>query len=65
MLGAGHAKGGTVAARQARFEMMDRIAHLGSGLSAGQRNDWTWFKEHWDKTMAEEHRGAWGTVFAG
>ena len=64
-LGAGHAKGGTIAARKARFELMDRIAHLGSGLSAEQRNEWTWFKEQWDKKMCEEHKGAWGTVFAG
>ena len=65
ILGKDHAIGGTVAARKARFELMDRIAHLGSGLSAGQRNDWTWFKENWDNQMAEEHKDAWGTVFAG
>ena len=45
--------------------MLDRIASLGSGLSPGQRNDWSWFKDNWDKKMAEEHTDEWGTVFAG
>ena len=65
MLGAGHAKGGTAANRKQRFDLMDRIASLGSGLSAEQQNDWTWFKEAWDKKMAEAHKEAWGTTFAG
>ena len=65
MLGLGHAKGGTVAMRKNRFQLMDRIASVGAGLSAEQRNDWTWFKETWDKKMSEEHKDLWGTVFAG
>ena len=64
MLGAGHSKGGTAAMRKARFELMDRIAQLGSGLSADQRNEWPWFKENWDKKMCLAHKEAWGTVFA-
>ena len=65
MLGLGHAKGGTVAMRKNRFQLMDRIASVGAGLSAEQKNDWTWFKESWDKKMSEEHKDQWGTVFAG
>ena len=65
MLGEGHPTGGTVAMRKQRFELMDRIAALGSGLSPGQRNDWTWFKENWDKKMALEHKDKWGATFAG
>ena len=65
MCDVGHAKGSTATMRKHRFQLMDRIACLGSGLSAGQRNDWTWFKESWDKKMSEEHKDQWGNVFAG
>ena len=32
--------------------------------SAGQRNDWTWFKDAWDKEMLKHHAAEWPTVFA-
>ena len=45
-------------------EVLDRIAWLKAGLSAGQRNDWQWFKEAWDKAMVTEHGADWPEQFA-
>ena len=39
MLGNGHAKGAGAAGRKRRHEVLDRMAHTGAGLSAGQKND--------------------------
>ena len=64
-LGQNHARGGGAAGRKRRFEVLDRLARLGAGLSAPQKNDWTWFKEAWDEKMLEEHEAEWGGVFAG
>jgi len=64
-LGQGQAKGGGVAARKKRFEVLDRLARLGSGLSVGQKNDWLWFREAWDERMLEELGVDWGGTFAG
>ena len=38
MLGHGHAKGAGAAGRKRRHEGLDRMAHTGTGLSAGQKN---------------------------
>ena len=65
MLGEGHAKGGTAAMRKRRFEVLDRLAKYGTGLSAEQKNDWDWFKHSWDQKMKAEHVKHWGSVFAG
>ena len=65
MLGEGHAKGGTAAMRKRRFEVLDRLAKYGTGLSAEQKNDWAWFKHSWDEKMKAEHVKHWGSVFAG
>ena len=54
-----------MAARKARFEVLDRMVRLGSGLSAGQQTDWAWFHEAWDRKMVEEHAENWGAVFSG
>ena len=32
--------------------------------SAGQKNDWAWFKEAWDKEMVNQHGANWPSVFA-
>ena len=48
-----------------RFEVLDRLARLNSGLSAGQKNDWPWFKEAWDTHMVEQHGADWASTFAG
>ena len=64
MLGHGHAKGAGAAGRKRRHEVLDRMAHTGTGLSAGQKNDWAWFKDSWDEAMLSEHTAEWGGVFA-
>ena len=48
-----------------RFEVLDRLAQQGSGLSPAQRNDWLWFKDAWDNKMSAEHHVNWGGVFCG
>ena len=64
-LGQGKARSGGPAARKLRFEVMDRMAKIGSGLSASQCNDWVWFREAWDARMCEEHAENWGVTFCG
>ena len=57
--------GGKGQQRKRRHEVMDRVSRCGTGLSASQRNDFTFFKEAWDDKMLQEHGGNWGGVFAG
>jgi hypothetical protein len=64
-LGAGSAKGEGASGRKQRFALLDRIARLGSGLSAAQRNDWLWFREQWDAKMLEQHGENWALTLAG
>ena len=64
-LGDGSPKAGGSKARKKRFEVLDRLSRLKAGLSAGQRNDWLWFKESWDAAMVTEHGASWASVFAG
>ena len=64
-LGAESSNAGGVKARKNRFEVLDRLSRLKAGLSAGQKNDWPWFKESWDAAMVAEHRSNWASVFAG
>ena len=63
-LGQGSETGGGAAGRKKRAEVLDRVARLGSGLSASQQNDWEWFKYHWDQHMLQEHACNWGGTFA-
>ena len=63
--GRGQTRSGGVAARKARFEVLDRLARLGAGLSPEQGNDWAWFKSAWDSKMSQEHKVDWGGIFAG
>ena len=51
-------------ARKNRFEVLDRLARIRAGLSAGQKNDWPWFKDAWDKNMVKEHGADWAQVFS-
>ena len=44
--------------------MLDRLARIKAGLSAGQRNDWQWFKEAWDQEMVTQHKGDWAKLFS-
>ena len=64
-LGKGRSRGGGVAAKKRRWEVLDRLARLGQGLSPAQRNDFAWFKEAWDARMLQEHRGKWPETFTG
>ena len=63
-LGQGARNAGGLKARKNRWDVMDRLARLGAGLSPGQRNDWAWFKDAWDAAMVEKHGPDWGNVFA-
>jgi hypothetical protein len=63
-LGDGSVKGGGTAARKCRFEVLDRLMRLGTGLSVAQKNDWVWFRESWDEKMLLEHTTTWGGLFA-
>ena len=47
-----------------RYEVMDKMAKLGSGLTLAQKNEWAWFREAWDTTMREEHKADWGGTFS-
>lgn len=63
-MGDGAGNAGGAKARKNRFDVLDRLSRVGAGLSPGQKNDWLWFKEAWDKAMAEEHGAAWASLFA-
>ena len=62
-LGGGKPKGGCAVGRKLRFEVLDRLARTGVGLSAAQKNDWQWFKESWDAKMLCEHEAEWANLF--
>ena len=64
-LGADSANAGGARGRTNRFEVLDRVARLKAGLSAGQKNDWPWFKEAWDGAMVTQHKGDWASILAG
>ena len=63
-LGEGSDNAGGPRARKNRLEVLDRLARIRAGLSPGQKNDWSWFKEAWDKEMVTEHGAEWASVFA-
>ena len=64
MLGQGNAKGGGATGRKRRFEVLDRMARIGSGLSVAQKNEFGWFKDVWDEKLLGEFMGNWGETFA-
>ena len=53
------------AAEKRRWEVLDRLTHLGQGLSPAPRNDFGWCKGAWDARMLEEHRDIWPDTFMG
>jgi hypothetical protein len=63
MLGEGRSRGGGLAFKARRMEVMDRLLTHGK-LTKQQNNDWNWFKETWDKHMSETHDHNWGREFA-
>ena len=64
-LGAGSHNAGGAKAKRNRFDVLDRLARIKMGLSAGQKNDWPWFKETWDQEMVTQHGAKWASLFAG
>ena len=63
-LGIGKKNCGGAAGKKRRAEVLDRMARLGLGLSAAQRNDFGWWKDRWDAKMSVEHGDAWPRIFA-
>lgn len=63
-LGKGASNAGGAKGKKNRLEALDRLSRLNSGLSAGQRNDWQWFKDAWDKAMLTEYGDDWPETFA-
>ena len=53
------------AAKKRRWQVLDRLARLGQGLSPAQRNEFGWFKDAWDSRMLEEHEEIWPETFMG
>ena len=62
-LGLGNTCGGQ-AAMKLRYEVIDKMAKLGSGLTPAQKNEWAWFREAWGTRMREEHNTDWGGTFS-
>jgi len=63
-LGAGSPNAGGAKAKKNRYDVLDRLARLKAGLSAGQKNDWPWFKEAWDTEMVTQHGANWAALFS-
>ena len=63
-LGLGKNNCGGQAAMKLRYEVMDKMAKLGSGLTPAQKNEWAWFREAWYARMREEHAADWGGTFS-
>jgi hypothetical protein len=51
-------------AKRNRMDVLDRLAKLRPGLSAGQRNDWEWFQQAWDLEMLAVYDAEWPIYFA-
>ena len=64
-LGADSDNAGGPKSKKNRLEVLDRLARIKAGLSAGQRNDWPWFKEAWDQEMVTQHGPDWASLFSG
>ena len=48
-LGQGKPRSGGVAANKLRYEVLEQMAKLGSGITQAQINDWAWSPEAWDE----------------
>ena len=64
-LGQGRSRGGGANARKHRWEVLDRLARLGQGLSPAQRNDFSWWKDAWDTKLLEQYGEGWPAKFVG
>jgi len=63
-LGHGSPDAGGAKARKNRHEVLERLSRVNAGLSAGQRNDWDWFKAAWDQAMVNQHGASWPSLFS-
>ena len=50
--------------RKNRLEVLSKVSRVGRGLSVAQREEFDWFKEAWDRRMADEHKENWPMLFA-
>ena len=64
-LGHGRPRGGGRSGKKRRHEVLDRLVRSCGGLSLAQRNDFSWWKDAWDKMMLDEHHDEWPRIFAG
>ena len=64
-LGNSRSRGNVEKGKKKRLEVLDRLSRLSEGLSAAQRNDFTWWKEAWDTKMLREHEDDWPRLFMG
>ena len=49
--------------KERRSDILDRLSWLGNGLTPGQRNNFTFFKEEWDSRCAQVFGNAWPDLF--
>ena len=63
-LGANVRNCGGVAGRNARWNVLNRLAALGSGLSTAQRADFGWFQREWDAAGIHDFDAKWPETFA-
>ena len=62
-LGQGKKKAGGEQYRKSRGDVLERLRRA-ADLSPTQTSDWTFFKTHWDRVMAETHEEDWAKLFA-
>ena len=61
--GIGNRQSRLKAAVNTRAHVLDRLSRHGTGLTAFQRNNFAWFKVHWEQKMSETHGDEWPKVF--
>ena len=61
--GIGNRQNRVKAAVNVRAQVLDKLSKHGSGLTAWQRNDFPWFKTHWEQKMSALHGDDWPNVF--
>ena len=54
---------GEVKEQKHRHDVLDRMARIKARLSEGQRNDFKWFKDAWDKNIVKQHGSEWAKLF--
>ena len=64
-LGGDSENAGGAKARKNRMEVLEHLSRMKAGLSASQRNEWSWFKKAWDQAGHAQHGAAWPKTFSG